>query len=288
METILIGCAMLLVAAPARAASNSKEECFAAHEKAQESMLDGRLLEARDALRLCSSSECPNPVQSECAGWLVEVQQGIPTLVIVAESELGNPADIRVFLDDTLLEGSALDVPRELNPGVHRVRFELAGQPTREEVVVLRQNEKRRVLRVQFQKAPPPPVSADRPGEAGPSSTPVAPAGPRPIPPATYIFGAVALAAAGTSVFLGLNARAAYNDKEDSCAPNCAASDVDQVKNKLLVADVVGGAALLSAGAAVYFYLVRPVAAREQVAGSNPLHVSATPNGLSCELSGTF
>jgi hypothetical protein len=286
----------LTLAPRARAdAPPTREQCLTSHGKAQESRLEGELIEARTHLRVCSNPACPNVLQTECAAWLVSVQQAIPSVIILAENESGDVTNVRVVVDGKVvteeLDGKAF----ELDPGAHRFELELPGYPRQEQTIVIRQEEKRRAIRVVFAKESKPPSSENvglgRPVEEEPKPVPRGP-GSRPIPVATYVFGGVALAGAASATIFGVSGLADHSDKEDTCAPACSDADVDAVKTKLLLADISGGIAIVSAGLATYFYLTRPVVYEDEPKrASKPkssFSVAVGSNGVSLGLSGAF
>jgi hypothetical protein len=218
------------------------------------------------------------------------VQQAIPSVDFLFETAAGKPQP-KVLIDGQALAALPSGEAHELNPGAHVFRFELAGHPVQEQTLVIRQGEKRRVLRVQFEEpvaapatpAEPVPVSPPAPAAATSSVS------SRPIPIVSYVFGGAALVAAGAGTYLGLNAISKHSDKKDSCAPNCPDDDVDQIKTQLLLADIAGGVAIVSATVAVYTYLTRPTVTLEKPAsGSVPLRIVVAPNAVSVGLSGAF
>lgn len=268
----------------------TREQCLTSHGKSQESRLEGELIEARAHLRVCASPACPNVLQNECAAWLASVQQAIPSLIVLAENESGDVFDVRVVVDGKLLTEKLDGTAYELDPGAHRFEFELAGYPKQEQTIVVRQEEKRRAIRVVFAKEVEQAPSGTAPGPAAPAPEPQ-PTGPssRPIPVATYIFGGVAVGAAVAATWLGVSGLSDYNDKKDACAPVCSESDVDSVKTKLLFADITGGVAIVSAGLATYFYLTRPRVYEEaSPAESGGLSVVVGSSGAAVGYSGAF
>jgi hypothetical protein len=288
---LVLAVGTVAVGARAQAAPPTKAECSASHASSQELRLDGKLVEARGELRTCSDAACPSALQAECAGWLADVQQAIPSVEFLFETAPGERLKPKVVLDGQALAGVEQGGPFELNPGAHVFRFELEGHPAQEQTLVIRQGEKRRVLRVQFQEPMPvaPPVSSKPVPVAPPQAADGSSVSSRPIPIASYLFGGVALVAAGAGAYLGLDAISRHGEKEDTCAPNCPDRDVDELKTQLLLADIAGGVALVSAGVAVYSYLNRPVVTAEKPpSGSVPLSVLVAPNTVAVRLSGAF
>jgi hypothetical protein len=271
----------------------TREQCLSSHGKSQESRLEGELIEARAHLRVCANPACPNVLQNECAAWLASVQQAIPSVIVLAESDSGDAVNVRVVVDGKVITEKLDGTAFELDPGAHRFEFEHAGYPRQEQTIVIRQEEKRRAIRVVFAKEPKPEDGEGRPGEPAPAPAPV-PRGPgtRPVPVSTYIFGGIAAAGAVSATIFGIAGLGDYSDKKDNCAPACSDDDVSGVKTKLLLADISGGVAIVSAGIATYLYLTRPVV-YEDALDSKPesgssFSVVVGSNEVSLGLSGAF
>jgi hypothetical protein len=73
--------------------------------------------------------------------------------------------------------------------------------------------------------------------------------------------GAAALALSGLVV--GLNAQSKYDELSDLCKPNCSSSEVDSVKTRALVADVLFGAAIAAGITAGVLYFLEGRAATQ-------------------------
>ena len=69
--------------------SPTPEECVAAYEGAQKHRNELRLVEAAQALSVCSAASCPELMVDECATWHEEVQRDTPTVRIAATRWLG-------------------------------------------------------------------------------------------------------------------------------------------------------------------------------------------------------
>jgi hypothetical protein len=268
----------------------SKQACFEDHAASQELRLQGSLIEARAKLRVCSDPSCPAMLRTDCADWLAQVEQSIPSVVFIVERDGNDVPDAKVSADGKPLTDKLDGAAFEFNPGAHRFRFEIDGFPPTEQTVVLRQLEKRRTVRVEFQTPrAAPPVSPAAPGTQTPATPARSVDGPRPIPVLTYVFGGLALAAAGAGAYFGLDAMARHKEKEDGCSPLCSSKEVDDLKSQLLLADILGGVAIASGALSAVVFLTRPVVPDERPAnGSNPLRRAATPPRLSIAVTGTF
>jgi len=213
--------------------------CIAAYEDAQRRRNRGDLIEAREALKVCSRDVCPSIARTDCTGWLAELRVDVPTIVVGARFEGGRDViDVKVFLDGKPLadriEGRAVEV----NPGVHTLRFEMQGrEPVEERVSILVGERNRKVIVTIPDPTPPAPVPEPSSG----------------IPTMTYVLGGVgALGLAGFG-FLGLTGLSREGDLED-CRPSCASGDVDAVRTRYLAADISLVVGLAALGGATYFY----------------------------------
>ena len=223
------------VAEPARA--DETDVCLESHVSAQKARKEGSLLVAHLALQRCERDTCPGPIREECAGWRREIESVLGTVEV--SLELATPGD--ASRARVLLDGAEPLVP--LGPsrflttvGKHTVEARLEGGPTaRSEVMVA----PTRVVGVT--------LDLRTEGDAGRDAD--AEGAGRPIPPLT-IAGAVTTGLGGVGLLTfaiagGLGA-AAYGDL-DACRPRCAQSQVDDVDQKLLVADVGLGLAAVGA-----------------------------------------
>jgi hypothetical protein len=237
-------------AAPA-APEVSRVECFTRHEEAQVARRQGRLLDARSGLRICSRASCPSAIRGDCVDWLDQVGRSLPSVVVTARARGADIANVSVLVDGKLvtdrLTGSAIEV----DPGVHRFRFETPSWPAVERTVLVSEGVKDRPIDVEF--APPLPAAATAMPAQGPRQ-------PRLQPPNRfdYVVGGVGAASLATSAFFGgwglwLDYR--YKDG-DGCAPFCSEEEKSSVSNKLLVADVALGLTVVSL-VVLYLHLAR-------------------------------
>jgi hypothetical protein len=127
-----VSCATLLalVAMSSGALADEKENCAAAYTDGQSLRDAHKLVEARAKLRACSQPACASFMQRDCAQWLEQVEQGLPSVVLIAHTASGAAVvDATVVIDDaptpvaTRLDGRAIDV----DPGEHRFTFTTPG-----------------------------------------------------------------------------------------------------------------------------------------------------------------
>lgn len=223
--------------------SASSEQCAAAYEQAQEQRKSGRLVEARDTLRLCARDECPRFIHDDCLAWHGEVGSEVPTLVFSATSGGRDLVDVRVETSDrvlaTRLEGQVL----ELDPGEYEVTFSAPGSESRPLQLVVARGEKNRLVRVELNElAPPGSVALDAPPRADRSLT------------APVLFAGVGLAGLGGFVALGAWGRSSESQLADTCSPGCNAGDVASVRTKYVLADVSLGVGVAGLALAAYSF----------------------------------
>jgi hypothetical protein len=264
-------CLVGLLGAPSSASaegaqSDTKQACVAASTDGQSLRDSGKLREAREKLVTCARDECPVIVRKYCAEWLAEVESRIPSVVFRVQTPDGaDVTDANVTVDERPrrpVDGSAT----QLDPGEHRVRFEHPGDPPVEMHVVVAESEKGRIVTAHF---------APKAGPA-PAETPAAPVESRGIPPlAIALAGLGVLGGAGFAYF-GITAKSDLDNLRQSCAPGCASSDLDAVKQKAAFADVSLGVGVLALGAAAWVFFANSGPAPAQAA---LLDVRPTPGG---------
>jgi hypothetical protein len=146
--------AWVLVAQVARA--DSKTECIASADQAQQARDDGKYRAARDGFLSCSRAVCPKVVAGSCTKWAREMAEGIPTIVLSAKDAAGTDiGDARVTFDGALLATTLDGKPLEVDPGSHKLRFEHEGSEPVEQTVVIKAGEKLRAVNVVLRASAP-------------------------------------------------------------------------------------------------------------------------------------
>jgi hypothetical protein len=210
---VWIAAAAALWSSPAAAADTGGQEagaavaaCIAASEKGQSERDAGHYRNARKAFGECARDDCPAVVAKQCAGWLRQLDETAPTLVLGARDEQGHDIDdVAVSFDGEPFVSKLDGRPIEVDGGPHVLRFERPGSEPVEEHVVLRAGEKARVLTVTLRST----TVATPPGTAEPETAEPEPVTPPPEPEpmlsARHVTAAAlvlgALGAAGTGVF---------------------------------------------------------------------------------------
>lgn len=230
--------------------SPSREQCLAAHERAQDERQSSQLLAARRLLRECAAASCPSLVSRDCVGWLAELDAQIPSVIFRATQDGKDVVALEVREGSKLLTESLSGTPLELDPGPHRFVATLPSFPPQEATYVLQAGDKARVVQFVFTS---PPVVVPPPAPARPATPPL-----RPIPAHTYWLGGASLVAAATGGLLGIFALNERQDVKARCAPLCTEQHLRGVKHLALASDIALGLALVGAGLTVYSYAARP------------------------------
>lgn len=205
MRLARIGLVVMLFAFGTQAApkkSEIKKQCADAYVQAQKLKRGGELTKAREQLIVCAKSECMAAVKKDCLTWLDEVNEAIPSVVVVAEDPQGNETlQVKVTVDGEVVAESLGTEGIELNPGTHQFRFELEGQDPVEQEVILRAGERNKKVTVHFGEP-----EADKPAEieTEPAVAPEIdqPAEKKGPPVASYVLGGVGVVALAGAGFL--------------------------------------------------------------------------------------
>jgi hypothetical protein len=264
-----LGIALSLTPGMVHADEGRREQCVQSYEAGQRVKKAGNLLEAASRLAFCANPSCPALMRQDCAARLEEVKAATPSLVLNIRFE-GARAPVHVAIDG---QGRAwAEDARQVivNPGRHDLRVEAEGFKTQTVTFLIGEGEQSVPMEVHLaakptEKTPSPPTSATStaipatvppvalppaapPPAAPPAHVAVAPPGP---PTAAIWVGASSLIGTMGFVYFGLKARQRETQLEDQCAPMCTASQVNEVKQDYLLANVglgLGVASLVASG----------------------------------------
>jgi hypothetical protein len=278
-------CALALAIASAlwasRAPAQDRERCVAAFDEGQALHMKGELRAARASFLTCAADACPGLVRKDCAQSLSSLDAELPTIVLGARDAKGNdviPTAVTVDGETVAtLDGRALAE----DPGQHVIRFEHPPDAPVVEHVVLRVGEHNRTILATFGTPPPAPVPP-----------PVAPAPrlppPRPekhVPsPWAYVAAGFGVVGVGSFVAFGLSGWSYKQHLLDTCAPNCADSDVARVRLDYIVGDTSLGVGVVASAIATYLFL------SSSSSGSPGSGVAVTPSrqGIDVAWAGRF
>jgi hypothetical protein len=187
-----------------------------------------RLLASRAALRICSGAACPSAIRADCVDWLDQVSRSLPSVVVIARARAADVLDVKVFIDDTLAAERLTGFALEIDPGLHKFRFESPPWPVIEREVLASEGVKDRHIDVEF--APPLPTAAQASTHAEPK--------PFRLERSDYVFGGIALAGFATLGYFGGTGLYDAHQYETTCKPYCSGSDVDALRTRLVIADI--------------------------------------------------
>ena len=226
----------------AESADAAKAECLSGYEAAQVARRERRLLDSRAALRTCSRAACPAAVRADCVDWLDQVAHSLPSVVVTARARGADILAVKVFVDGKLATEKLTGFALEVDPGMHKFRFESPPWPVIERDVLAAEGVKDRPIEVEF--APPLPPQAL---SAHPEPKPFR------LERSDYVFGSVAVAGLATLAYFGGTGLYDAHHLNTTCAPFCDRDEVNVVRAKLIVADI--GLAVAVVALAVGLYL---------------------------------
>jgi hypothetical protein len=231
-------------APPTEDAEISKAECLARYEEAQVARRERRLLASRAALRVCSGASCPSAVRADCVDWLDQVSHSLPSVVVTARARGADVLAVRVYIDGKLAAERLTGFALEIDPGLHRFRFESPPWPAIERDVLASEGVKDRHIDVEF--APPlPTVPLVAHAEA-----------PKPfrLERSDYVFGGIALAGFAALAYFGGTGLYDAHHYETTCHSYCNPSDIDAVRTKLIIADIGMAVGIVALAVGLYLH----------------------------------
>jgi hypothetical protein len=268
----------MLTAPSVRADAN--EQCASSYENAQLFRLRGRYVEARDALLVCLSNECPKLLRSDCLTWLPQVEASLPSVVFAISDVHGKDVEAaRVYANGKLLEGHGDGRAHAIDPGVYKLRFEAPGHKPEEQTLTVREAEKNRMVRVRLA------LDANGTHAAGAAAEPGIVANELPpgethrldIPVLTYALGGASVASLGLFTYFAVAGKREHDRLEKACAPECEKSRTKEGRRKYILADVSLGVSMACAGAAVWSYFWQR---KDRANEPPPLALSVSPDSV--------
>jgi hypothetical protein len=254
--------ALAALSSGARARADTTFECAQAYEKAQIERKAAHITAAIESLTICAGQSCPSFVRKDCIEWLTESQATQPSVVFSVRRNGADLSEADIACDGRIvtrtLDGKAV----LLDPGPHQFSFRVSGNRSVEKQIVIREGERNRIIEVDLDREPPaagePTIgeaphdlsSAPRLAEAGSSS-----GGHNVV--AYVLAGVGVLGVSGFAAF-GLWGNSQKAELERTCSPSCRSSQVDEVRNRYIVADTFLAVGLVSVGLATYWFLSDP------------------------------
>ncbi len=230
--------AILLSAAPAQA--QTQEACLWSYDQAQRLRDRGKLIETRERLLVCAQDVCPELARKDCERWLRDVDASTPSVVVRARDPDGRDAvDVQVWVDGAPFLRNLDGRARPLDPGVHFLRYEMAGGKATQDRIVVVEGEKNRVLLVDFAKDA---------GDTTPATT-------RASRPAAYLFAGIGVVGIAGFAYFASTGLSERSELERTCYPSCSEADVDRARSKLVIGDISLGLGITSAGVATWLFV---------------------------------
>ena len=281
LAALALGVGIQLIAPAALADPSTKQVCVAAYDRAQDLRRTGQLVAARAQLITCSQPTCPPAATDDCIQWLHEVERSLPSVVVSARDASGRePADVRVFIDGAPLADAQSGRALEIDPGAHTFRFESSLGPAVEERITILEGQKHRTISVIL-----------GPSAIGKALLALAPAGPaaapqRPISAMIWLLGGVGVAGLGVFAGFGVKSLGDESRLRTTCAPHCAAGDVDAIRHEHTAADVGLGVGVASLAVATLLFFTRPTTTPARPSSTAGLGLSSSAGAAM--LGGTF
>lgn len=227
-------------------------DCPSASEEGQRLRDKNRWLEAREMFRACSVDRCPKVVRRDCSKWLAELDESQPSIVVAAQDTTGADLQgVRVQVDGRTIASRLDGSPIAVDPGEHTFTFDADGYKTAAQKIVIHVSEKNRLVRVALASTAEP--ARTEPAKPKPEDPHAARSSGAPV--LAYVVGGVGVLALGSFAYFGVRSKSELSDLRATCAPYCASSQLDDVKSKMLVADVSLGVGIVALGVATILFL---------------------------------
>jgi hypothetical protein len=270
-KSLVAAAALLAVfSSAARALADvTPEQCVATDTEAQTLRRDGKLTDAREKLRACVVTACPQLVRDDCTERLDEVGRAMPSIVFdVKDASGADTIDVKVTVDGRplaeKLDGTALDV----DPGQRTFTFDAQGTRVTK-TLVMKEGEKARRERIDLPAPTSSPVTSvvvplpARSETTAPVANDTTPSRGMPTQKIVgIVVGGVGVAALAGGAIFGLLASSSFKSQQSDCASSTscanhaqALSDHDSTVTygTLSTIGFITGGALLAGGAALFF-----------------------------------
>jgi serine/threonine-protein kinase len=141
--------AIVLATAPRAVADVTKEQCVEADTNAQTLRREGKFVEARKTLAVCSAEQCPPLVRDDCTRQIEALEELQPTVVFDAKDPAGaDLSSVRVSVDGRPVVEKIDGAPIAVDRGEHHFTFETAGRPSVTVTLIIKEAEKERRVSV--------------------------------------------------------------------------------------------------------------------------------------------
>lgn len=272
---------------------DERVECAKLAEDAQARRTAGKMRAALESLSMCARESCPAVIRRDCTSWVDEVERVVPTIVVHATDVRGQDvASVKVYADGALIKEQLDGRAISLDPGVHKLRFVVAGASSVDRDVVLAESQKNRLVELRFDRALRLDGTADgdaatAPTSSSSSSSSSKSSNPSVLPWVLMGVGATSLATFGILEVVG---HGEYDDLESTCGKtrSCTDEQISPTRTKFVAAAVALGVGLVGIGTGGVMLLTRPKTQNET--GQRGVVVGAAPTdgGGMMRLRGTF
>ncbi|HEY1956444.1 MAG TPA: hypothetical protein VGH28_12550 [Polyangiaceae bacterium] len=226
--------------APAIARGQDKAACLHAHVHGQELRIAGKWRAARAEFATCSAAACPSVLSKDCITWNAELEEKIPTVVVVAHGPAGEDTlDASLDVDGAHRSDSLSGAAIELDPGAHVLTLRHHGWADASKQVVVHEGDRDERVEISFS-----------------ALAPLAPREPprrRGIPMASIVLTVLGGVALGTGAALDVSGGVDYNL---GCYGRCTSDQASSINTRFLAGDVTLAVGLVSLGVALVVALV--------------------------------
>jgi hypothetical protein len=271
-------------------ADERAEACVSAAEQAQEMRSATRLRAARELLLQCAAPDCPAAVSSDCTQWLAEVEEALPSIVLlVQDSEGRDLVEVSVSIDGERVTDELDGLARPIDPGRHTFLYEAEGMHPLSQEILVAEGQKRRPVSVTLEPETPSEATDEGREPPEPQRTPEPVEGSRGRRIPAYVLGGTGVVALGSFAFFGIRGKSRANDLASGCGAtkSCTEGQVRPVRRELIAADVSLAVGLVSVGTAVWM-LVTHDEGRAARPPRRTAWVSPTIDGVTLEAQWTF
>jgi len=249
----------------------TKEQCIETHRQAQQAQNDRKLVHARELSRNCTALACPGLIVTDCARWLNDMEQRIPSVVFEVRLDGKPNLTATIVADGELVQEWTRGESLRLDPGEHQFRFEMAEHQPIIQNLLLAEGMRYRIVSVDFATEKPAAPAVVTPVAPPPTSTTPSAPPERPTPVIVYPLLGVGAVGLGSFALFGLMGKSKQSDLENTCKPNCTDSDLKPMKTSYLVGDISLGVGVASLVAASIFYIGRQEKPPSTTVGFAPL-----------------
>ena len=256
-----------------QAPAPTKEQCVESHRQAQQAQNEEKLVHARELARTCTALSCPGLIVSDCARWLNDIEQRIPSVVFEVRLDGKPNLSATVTADGKRVEEWTRGESLRVDPGEHQFRFELGDLPPVVQNLLLAEGMRYRIVSAEFTSETRPAATPASPITDLPPDSPANPSTPSSgrVPVLVYpLLGLGVVGAGGFAVF-GMLGKSKQSDLENTCKPNCTDANLRPMKTSYLIGDIslgVGVASLITAG---ILYVAHPEKPPSASVGLTPL-----------------